>query len=600
MRALKGVYGHPACQREPIVGREAQMVENAAGGYVFPVDDWKQLERFLLLGIEGGTYYTEERPLALENAAAVRRCIDEDGCRTVRIIEEISHAGRAAKNDPALFALAMCLTFGDVDTKHEVRDVFPRVARTGTHLLHFVSFVNDMRGWGRGLRNTLTDWYVKRPVESLAYQVAKYRQRDGWSHRDVLRKIRPKLPAQQADRKAVFKWVTSGFPEVEDGHDPAGGYELLAPALLSHFNTLQKCETEEQVLGMLETEPMISWEMVPSHLRKPNVWKALHVRLPMGALVRQLPTLTRLEVLKPLGHATEGVCQRLTDTATLRKARIHPLQILTAMRTYESGRSIRGSHTWQPIPAITEALDTAFHRAFEACEPMDARLYIGVDISGSMDGGLIQGMPGCVPRDVAVAYAMVLQRQARRSHVVAFSDGNTDVPWYQRYQREGRVTPLTLGSTLRESLRSTAGLPFAGTDCALPMRDALQQKIEADAFIVLTDNETWFGDMHPSEALRQYRQKMGIDARLVVIGLTATSYSIADPQDAGMLDIVGCDTATPRLGAGLRRMTAADGQQEGITRLARAFEECWITSGQAAGHRGRPCACSTRLWPPIP
>ena len=34
--------------------------------------------------------------------------------------------------------------------------------------------------------------------------------------------------------------------------------------------------------------------------------------------------------------------------------------------------------------------------------------------------------------------------------------------------------------------------------------------------MVLTDNETWFGDIHPVEALRQYRAKMGIPARLLV------------------------------------------------------------------------------------
>ena len=32
------------------------MVENNAGGFVFKLDEWKQLERFLILGSEGGTF----------------------------------------------------------------------------------------------------------------------------------------------------------------------------------------------------------------------------------------------------------------------------------------------------------------------------------------------------------------------------------------------------------------------------------------------------------------------------------------------------------------------------------------------------------------
>ena len=63
MRVLKNVHGAPAPQSEPSSGRETGMVRNAAGGYVFPVTDWIRLERFLILGTEGGTYYTAARTL---------------------------------------------------------------------------------------------------------------------------------------------------------------------------------------------------------------------------------------------------------------------------------------------------------------------------------------------------------------------------------------------------------------------------------------------------------------------------------------------------------------------------------------------------------
>jgi len=65
--------------------------------------------------------------------------------------------------------------------------------------------------------------------------------------------------------------------------------------------------------------------------------------------------------------------------------------------------------------------------------------------------------------------------------------------------------------------------------------------------VVYTDNETWAGDIHPAQALRDYREHMGIGARLVVVGMTSNGFSIADPNDAGMLDVVGFDTATPHV-----------------------------------------------------
>src|SRR5437868_3324769 len=60
-------------QSQPIPG--SGQVPNSAGGYAWAVDDWKRLSRFLILGSEGGSYYATERKLTVENAEAVRRCI---------------------------------------------------------------------------------------------------------------------------------------------------------------------------------------------------------------------------------------------------------------------------------------------------------------------------------------------------------------------------------------------------------------------------------------------------------------------------------------------------------------------------------------------
>ena len=75
----------------------------------------------------------------------------------------------------------------------------------------------------------------------------------------------------------------------------------------------------------------------------------------------------------------------------------------------------------------------------------------------------------------------------------------------------------------------------------------LFRSLEVDTFVVYTDNETYAGRIHPHQALQQYRRETGIDARLVVVGMTATAFSIADPSDPGMLDVAGFDSAVPNL-----------------------------------------------------
>ena len=117
---------------------------------------------------------------------------------------------------------------------------------------------------------------------------------------------------------------------------------------------------------LLREEPWLTREMVPTDLLAAReVWEALLPHLPMTALLRNLPALTRHGLLGPLSNEVKQVAERLTDKAALRKARIHPLAVLIAHMTYKEGRSARGAATWEPVPEIVDALDDAFTLSFE-------------------------------------------------------------------------------------------------------------------------------------------------------------------------------------------------------------------------------------------
>jgi hypothetical protein len=90
-------------------------------------------------------------------------------------------------------------------------------------------------------------------------------------------------------------------------------------------------------------------------------------------------------------------------------------------------------------------------------------------------------------------------------------------------------------------------LPFSSTDCALPMVRALENKEQVDAFVIYTDSETYMGKIHPQAALEEYRRATGIDAKLIIVGMTSNCLTIADPKDLNTLNLAGFDTATPRL-----------------------------------------------------
>jgi 60 kDa SS-A/Ro ribonucleoprotein len=540
-------------QSLPIPGQP--MVANSADGYTFTVDHWKRLERFLILGNEGGTYYATERTLTIENAKCLEACLVEDAARAVRTIVEVSDSGRAPRNDPAVFALAFAAGTGYAS---QALEALPKVCRIGTHLFSFTEAVQSFRGWGKALKRGVADWYDGREAGALAYQVAKYQQRNGWAHRDVLRLAHPRSddPAHQA----IYRWIVAGSSalgarELKRG-DRAVSYPDVSaalPPILSAMEGAKKGADTPRIVALIR-EFDLPRECIPTeHLNTPEVWEAMLDKMPLTAMIRNLAKMTAVGLLRPASAATKVVTNRLADAAQLRRSRVHPIALLLAAKTYSSGRGQKGSLTWKPVSTVVDALDGAFYEAFANVEPAGKRTLLALDVSGSMACGSIAGT-GLTPREASAAMAMVTAKTETDYQVVGFTASSCGFGG-----RWGGGSPglthvdLSACSRLADVVAKVSALPMGGTDCALPMVHALQEKWAVDTFVVYTDNETWAGAIHPVQALQKYRRDMSIPAKLIVVGLTATQFTIADPADAGMLDVVGFDAAAPAVMADFSR-----------------------------------------------
>jgi 60 kDa SS-A/Ro ribonucleoprotein len=505
-------------QSTPIPG--SGQVPNHAGGFTWEVDRWTLLDRFLILGSEAGTYYVSPQALTVENAENVQKLIQVDGERVIQRIVEVSVSGRAAKNDAAIFALALCASFGNDQTRVQALAALPSVCRTGTHLFQFSAIVDGLRGWGRGLRRAIGEWYNAKPVEELELQLVKYQRRDGWSNRDLLRLAHP-TPRSDAHR-ALYKWAVSG--------------ELEADGPFARIEAMRRLKglTDVRQAAAIISDARLPREAVPTELlAKAEIWEALLTTMPMTAMVRNLATMTRVGLLVPGSEAVKTVVNRLKDVDRIRKARVHPMALLIAMRTYTAGHGFRSKETWMPVGKVVDALDSAFYLAFANVEPTGKRYLLGVDVSGSM-------------RSAMIANSMISAAEASTAMAmltVATEPAVTTMGFASQFRALG----LSARMRLVDAMKATSGIAFGATDCALPMTYALEKRLATDVFVVYTDSETWFGKVHPAQALRIYRDKMGIDAKLIVVGMTATKFSIADPQDSGMLDVVGFDASVPEV-----------------------------------------------------
>ena len=526
-------------QSQPIPG--STQVRNSAGGYSWEVDDWTRFDRFLILGAEGGTYYIGERELVKQNHDVLVRCIKSDGVRAVNRIVEISDSGRAPKNDPAIFAMALVVTHGDAEGKSLASQNLSKVCRIGTHLFHFAEYVNALRGWGRGLRNALGRWYVSREADDLAHQAVKYQQRDGWSHADLIRLAHPKAPSPQHD--AVFRWMLAGTDSLGErevkrkvrGEDRVANYGAVGelPKLIEAFEQAKRATNVIQVVKLID-EFDLPREVIPTQwLSEAKVWEALLERMPMTAMIRNLGKMTSIGLVQPFSDAAKLIVRKLGDDAMLKRARIHPLAVLIAEKVYAQGKGEKGSLTWKPMAKIVDALAASFYATFQNVEPCGKPVLLALDVSGSMGGGSVAG--SCLtPREAGAAMALVTAATEVDYHIMGFSK---------------RFIPLDISPRMRldDVVKRISNLPFEATDCALPMIWAREHEVDVSAFITYTDSETWAGKIHPTQALRQYRSELVGDAKAVVVGMTSNGFTLADPNDRGMLDVVGFDTSVPNV-----------------------------------------------------
>jgi 60 kDa SS-A/Ro ribonucleoprotein len=553
-------------QTQPI--RDDQ-VKNNAGGFVWTVDDMQRLRRFLCLGSEGGTYYQGEKELGIENAQAILKLIETGrGTEVVATIKTYSIEGRTSKQNPIMFALALCAKSTDLPTKQAAYASLSDICRIPTHLFMFIKYAHALgQNWGRAQRRAVSNWYTQQNPSKLAMAITKYQNREGYSHRDILRLShpstkdpllcflfdyithglekaianlnKPKETIEENITDTNQEEQTKGNNENDDDEEAENNKKLVTIEELKEFiETVEKVKAStdaNELVAAIKQHNLVREHMPTSMLNSVTIWSALLEKMPLTAMIRNLGKMSEINLLAPDSEAEKRVVQRLKNREQLQRARIHPFNVLVALETYKRGQGFKGKLTWEVSTAIKNALEEAFYLSFKFVKPTNQRYLLALDVSGSMSCGTINGSPSITPAVGSCAMCMVTLRTEPYAKVVAFSHQLIPVN-------------ITKEATLENVMETTRAISMGGTDCALPMLWAIDNKENIDVFVVYTDNETWFGKVHPTEALKKYRSVMNNpNAKLIVVGMQSNAFTIADPNDKGMLDVVGFDSAAPQI-----------------------------------------------------
>ena len=500
------------------------MTKGRAGGLVFKADLWQVLRRCLLIGTAQPTYYADKKELSDDFVDVLLKAIEED---PQRVATEIVYAsdGRAINNSTPIYALTLLSMGESPAAKKAFEEIFPQVIRTASHFYEWLNYTKSVRGFGKIIRQAGQNWLSRENVKELAYQLLKYQQRNGFSHRDVLRLFHVKPVSE--DHNRLFEWVIKGWDSLPE-EIPS---EAMAQIWWYEWLKRNPDKTPEAISKGHLTHEMAA----PVGEMGVTAWQLLFNEMPIGALLRNLGSLTEIGVLEV--SATKNIKrveEVLNSKDRLRKGRIHPIDVLKALKTYSSGGKLgRSKKTWTPVSRIVDILEKALELSFDVTEATGKVFLHAVDISGSMSYGVVDSM-GLSCCEIATTMALVTAKAEKNYAIRGFSTEFIDLK-------------IQASDSFSSAIAKASNQNYGGTDASVAYDWAIKERFKADIICFWTDSESWAGRLTPSQALAQYREKVNPHVKAVYITLAPYGISLADPEDPLSWDLGGFDPGIPRL-----------------------------------------------------
>jgi 60 kDa SS-A/Ro ribonucleoprotein len=212
---------------------------------------------------------------------------------------------------------------------------------------------------------------------------------------------------------------------------------------------------------------------------------------------------------------TNLVAAKLRDPELIKKAKVYPYQLFTALM-----------YVNETVPeVIVRALQDALDISLDNIPDLEGkRVFVFPDVSGSMKSP-VSGQRGsatskmrCV--DVAALFAAALRRKGAEVWAVDTSLHRLDLP------------PKASVAQVAQKLASLGG---GGTNLSLPLAELNRLKLGADLVVYFSDNESWAdryaGYYHSTGMMKEFEalKKRSPNTKLVCVDLQP--YGTSQAQD---------------------------------------------------------------------
>lgn len=484
------------------------VVENNAGGRAYETTAEHSLAQYAMTGTFSNTFYVDARA-QLEDVLKLTEKVSPEFIAKLAIYAR----QKGYMKDMPAFLLAI---LGNKDVKL-AELIFSQVIDNGKMLRNFVqmirSGVTGRRSLGNALKRCVNTWLTKATLNQLLNASIGNDPSLG----DVIKMTHPKPSEPWQD--AFFTWQIGKPASLEALPQKCQDYDAFMKAVAL------KAEGNDVALPELPDVPFL---MLSSLTLSAEQWKVLVPRMTWTQLRMNLNMLARNNVFDDKENVAR-IAAKLRDPETIAQARPMPYQMLATYVNVDKAVIPR---------AIIDALHDAFEISVNNAPTIDGRLVVALDVSGSMNSpitGTRKGQTTKVTNTMAGSLMMAsLLRKNPDVLPLAFST--------QVYDLRNHVEPR---NAVLSTAQQLAGINGGGTACWMPFMACIEHNLEADLFIMISDNESWFGDpagtnihsMYQSSRTRtgqawaEYKKKFP-NAKLVCIDISPnTSVQVNDQRD---------------------------------------------------------------------
>ncbi|MEO2202362.1 TROVE domain-containing protein [Paenibacillus pabuli] len=372
---------------------------------------------------------------------------------------------------------------------------------------------------GRAIHRAVSRFFNEKMTEYWAIKYASANRSHGYDLGDMLITHHVKAPKDDEVKQALFKYLVlrsaitqkSSKKKQESAKAQMEQFKLEKLHLLPQVEAYEKLKDSESVEEQINliTDGKLPMEVVTQAVTMtPSHWQALMKQMPITALIRNLETLSRHNVLE---NNREYIHSRITDEVALEKGKILPYNLLKAFNKVTA-------------PWVKDGLRLAVEKSMSNIPDIPGQTAIFFDVSSSMWGDEMF-MTGAI-------FTYALHRKTQGNGVAwAFNRAVYDM------NPSSMDTILTQAQNATNEHAKSVYRNTDGTDTGAPVSRLISMDKKVDNIIIITDEQQNTGRPFYKEFLR-YRNNLNRGTKAFIIDVSPYQNAVT-PKEDGVYYIYG-------------------------------------------------------------